>query len=145
MMATETMSGAKAGAQITKTDLIDSLNSDLAGEFQAIIQYVQYAACVTGYDRPQLSAFFRSEIPDELGHAQFLAEKIAALGGTPTTEPRPVKHARNSREMLEAVLEAERQAIADYRERAEQAEQLGEIGLKVQLENMEEVQKLLAS
>lgn len=27
------------------------------------------------------------EVPDELRHAEYLANKIAALGGTPTTTP----------------------------------------------------------
>jgi len=36
--------------------------------------------------------------------------------------------------MLERVLEAEKQAIADYDERIRQAEAFGDIGLKVDLE-----------
>jgi bacterioferritin len=56
-------------------------------------------------------------------------------GGEPTTQPRPVPPARTNREMLEAVLAAARQAIADYTERLGQAEQIGDVGLKVQLEN----------
>lgn len=132
--------------------LIDGLNDDLAGELQAVIQYIQYAASVTGIDRPQLAEFFRSEIPDELGHAQFLAEKVAALGGIPTTEPKPVPQAKTNREMLEAVLQAEQDAIRNYTVRLEQAEEAGDIGLRVQLEehisdetgHMEEVRKLLA-
>lgn len=135
-----------------KQKLIEGLNHDLAGELAALIQYLHFAATVTGVDRPQLSAFFETEIPDELGHAKFLANKIAALGGTPTVQPRPVKTAMEPREMLEAVLEAEKQAIADYTERIEQAEAYGDIGLKVQLEDQvadetthkEEVEKLLA-
>jgi bacterioferritin len=115
--------------------LIDGLNQDLAGELGAIIQYITYAARVTGPFRPELSAFFLGEVPDEQGHAQFLANKIVALGGDPTTEARPVPAARSNREMLEAVLAAERQAIKDYTARLKQAEEAGEIGLRVQLEN----------
>jgi bacterioferritin len=59
-----------------------------------------------------------------------------ALGGEPTTTPRPVPPARTNREMLEAVLEAERKARADYTRRAEEAEAFGDKGLAVQLENM---------
>lgn len=69
-------------------------------------------------------------------HAQFLANKIVALGGEPTTTPRAVPLARNNREMLEAVLAAERQATKDYTQRAKEAEELGEKGLMVQLEDM---------
>jgi bacterioferritin len=38
--------------------------------------------------------------------------------------------------MLEAVLTAERKATADYTQRAEQAEAVGDKGLAVQLEDM---------
>ena len=90
--------------------LITRLNEDLAGEFGAIIQYLTYAAKVTGPYRPQLAQFFLAEVADEQLHAQFLANKIVALGGEPTTVPRPVTPAKTNRELLEAVLEAERRA-----------------------------------
>jgi len=119
-----------------KQTLIDHLNEDLAGELGAIIQYLTYAAKATGPYRPQLSAFFLEEVADEQLHAQYLANKIVALGGEPTTVPRPVPEASNNREMLEAVLAAERQATVDYAARAEEAEAFGDKGLAVQLEDM---------
>lgn len=119
-----------------KKDLIDKLNGDLSGELSAIIQYLTYAAKATGPYRPQLAAFFLAEVTDEQGHAQFLANKIVALGGEPTTKPRPVTPASSNREMLEAVLEAELKAVADYTERAREADAFGDKGLAVQLEDM---------
>jgi len=121
---------------VDKQTLIDKLNEDLAGELSAVIQYVTYAAKATGPYRPQLKDFFLAEVPDELGHAQYLANKIVALGGEPTTQARAVPTAHTNREMLEAVLTAERRAIADYTERAEQADGFGDKGLAVQLEDM---------
>ena len=67
-----------------KKTLIDHLNEDLAGELSAIIQYITYAAKATGPYRPQLAAFFLTEVADEQLHAQFLANKIVAFGGEPT-------------------------------------------------------------
>lgn len=119
-----------------KQTLIKALNEDLAGELQAIIQYLTYSARVTGPWRPQLVQFMQAEIADEMLHAQFLADKIAALGGEPTTTPRPVPPAATPRDMLKAILEAELQAGKDYAERAKQAEEFGDKGLTVQLENM---------
>ena len=119
-----------------KDALIAKLNEDLAGELSAIIQYLTYAAKVAGPYRPQLSQFFLAEVADEQLHAQYLANKIVALGGEPTTSPRPVPEANTNREMLEAVLAAERQATIDYAERANQAEEFGDKGLAVQLEDM---------
>lgn len=119
-----------------KEQLINNLNEDLAGELGAIIQYITYAAKVTGPYRPQLSAFFLEEVPDEQMHAQYLANKIVALGGEPTTTPRPVPDASTNREMVEAVLEAERRAVKDYSQRAEEADEYGDKGLVVQLEDI---------
>lgn len=119
-----------------KQTLIQHLNDDLAGELGAIIQYTTYAAKATGPFRPQLAQFFLAEVADEQQHAQFLANKIVALGGEPTTTPRPVPPAATNRAMLEAVLAAERKATADYTQRAAEADQLGEKGLVVALEDM---------
>ena len=65
-----------------------------------------------------------------------MANKIVALGGEPTTTPREVPDAGSNRKMLEAVLSAERRAISDYTERAKQADEFGDKGLAVQLEDM---------
>jgi bacterioferritin len=137
---------------MSREELIAALNQDLAAELMAIVQYIQYSALVKGMDRPQLSAFLRAEIADELMHAQFLSDKIVALGGIPTTEPRPVPKATDNRQILENVRQAEETAVRGYKERIHQAEAFGDVGLRVQLENMvvdetshkEEVEKLLA-
>ena len=119
-----------------KQALIKHLNEDLAGELSAIIQYLTYAAKATGPYRPQLAQFFLAEVADEQLHAQFLANKIVALGGEPTTVPRPVTPAATNREMLLAVLVAERRATKDYTQRAREADAHGDKGLAVQLEDM---------
>ena len=131
--------------------LIEALNADLASEYQAIIMYTTYSAQVKGPFRLTLVDFLQAEIPDEQGHAQFLADKIVALGGVPTTTPAIVPGAETPKEMLERVLEAELKAIKGYSERTEQARAAGQIGLAIQLEDMivdetghyEETQKLL--
>ena len=119
-----------------KKTLIANLNDDLAAELGAITQYITYAAKATGPYRPQLAQFFLDEVADEQEHAVFLAEKIVALGGEPTTRAEAVPEAHTNREMLEAVLMKEREAIAGYSKRAEEAEAFGDKGLAVQLEDM---------
>ena len=135
-----------------KQALIDALNNDLANEYSAIIQYIQYSAKVRGPWRTELKTFFQAEIPDEQMHAQYLADRIAAMGGNPTTQPAPVRNADGAEDMLKAVFDAEQDAIRRYTERARQAEEMGEVALKVQLENfiadeqthMQEVSQILA-
>jgi len=134
-----------------KQEMIKLLNEDLSGELGAIIQYITYAAKVTGPYRPQLTQFFLGEVPDEQGHAQYLANKIVALGGEPTTKAREVPPAKTDREMVEAVCAAEQRAVRDYTKRAKQAEEFGDKGLVVQLEDiindetghLEETERLL--
>jgi len=116
--------------------MIDNLNEDLSNELSAIVQYITYSAQVTGPFRPLLTEFFLKEVPDEQGHAEFLANKIVALGGIPITVPAPVAPAETNKEFLEAALAAEYRAISGYKQRAEQAEEFGDKGLQVQLEDM---------
>jgi bacterioferritin len=133
------------------TALIDGLNDDLAREFQAIVRYTTFAASVSGPFRPQIAELFRKEIADELGHAHFLADKVAALGGQPTTVVPPVEVGHDVRDMLQKVVAAEREDIEVYTRRAREADEAGEVGLKVQLENivldetghMEDMRKIL--
>lgn len=116
--------------------LIDGLNTDLAAEYQAVIMYRTYASLVSGPFRQDLRSFFESEIPDELGHAAFLADKIVALGGRPTTEVPPVPHSDDNRQMLQTALEAEVDTIERYTRRIDEAEQAGELAVKIQLEDL---------
>jgi bacterioferritin len=135
----------------SKQQLIDGLNEALAYEYQAVQQYIHYAASVSGIHRGELKEEFQSEVRDELRHAQFLADKVDALGGTPTTEVKPFPAADNPREMLEAVREAEADAIDRYVDLMEQAEDVGDLGLANDLhdiisdetEHKEETEKLL--
>lgn len=131
--------------------LIEGLNTDLAHEYQAVLMYNSYAAMVYGMHRPTLKQFFETELPEELTHAQFLADKITALGGTPTTEPAPLTLETEPKAMLEQVLEAESTTIQRYVERRAQAESVNEYGLVTELddiirdetEHKEETEKLL--
>ncbi len=119
-----------------KETLVAHLNEDLSGELMAITQYLTYAAKVTGPHRPLLVDFFSAEIADETAHAQFLAKKIVTLGGEPSTEPRSVPAAETNHDMVEAVLAAEKKAIEDYTQRAKEAEEFGDKGLQVELEDI---------
>jgi len=137
---------------MTKQELTAELNKALAAEYQAVVMYTTYAAAVQGPFRPQLRAFFQAEIADELMHAQFLADKVTALGGYPTVEPAEVPRASDPQEMLRNVRDAEQNAIATYKRLAQAAHELGEQGLATRLETVvedetghfEETEKILA-
>lgn len=119
-----------------KETLIDGLNEDLTHEYAAVILYRTYASAVTGPFRQELRSFFASEIPDELGHAQLLADKIVALGGTPIVRAADVKNTDDPKQMLQNALDDEVATIARYVERRRQAEEAGEPGLAVDLDDV---------
>lgn len=114
--------------------LIEGLNTDLQCEFQAVIMYRLYASMVQGPYRQELRTFFANEIPEELTHAQLLADKIAALGGTPSSTAAPVTVVSDAKAMLEAALKAEVDTIDRYVTRRAQAEDAREFGLATELD-----------
>lgn len=116
--------------------LLEGLNVDLAHEYAAVITYRTYASAVTGPFRQELREFFAQEIPDELGHAQLLADKIVALGGQPTVESAKVKFTDDPRTMIENALADEVETIGRYVERRKQAEAADEPGLVVNLDDV---------
>ena len=120
----------------SREELLRGLNEDLRGEFSAVIMYRLYASMVQGPYRQELRAFFAAEIPEELEHAQILADKISALGGTPVAEPAPVKVVKEAKEMLQAALEAEEETITRYVQRRKQAEEAEEYGLATQFDDI---------
>lgn|SRR5688572_1526894 len=117
-------------------ELIRGLNEDLRGEFSAVIMYRLYASMVQGPYRQELRNFFANEIPEELAHAQLLADKISALGGTPAADAAPVKVVKEAKQMLEAALQAEVDTIERYIERRKQAEEAGEVGLAAEFDGI---------
>ncbi len=117
-------------------DLLDGLNEDLRAEFQAIIMYRLYASMVQGPYRQELRTFFANEIPEELLHAQLLADKISALGGTPSAVPAPVTVVTDAKAMIQVALDAEIAALARYVKRRKQAEAAGEYGLAADLDTV---------
>jgi bacterioferritin len=121
---------------MNKKALIDGLNQDLANELGASILYLYQTSTSSGWDGEELREFLTPEITGEMAHAIFLAEKIAALGGKPTTMPTQHKSPKDVKSMLKYDLKLERDAIEGYRQRCIQAEEAGEIGLKIKLEEI---------
>ena len=117
-------------------ELINGLNEDLAAEYAAVIMYRTYASLVKGPYRQELRSFFSAEIADELIHAQLLADKVVALGGTPTVEPAPVRMALDAKQMLQNALQAEEDALVRYVKRRRQAEQLEHHALAIEIDTL---------
>jgi bacterioferritin len=106
-------------------DLIELLNDDLEREFQSIVQYVQHVAIISGAEYTSTVEELRLHLTQELGHATALAEQIDFLGGTPSTHVPDIATAADSRSALEADLALETEQLEHYRERVQQANDVG--------------------
>ncbi len=109
--------------------MIELLNEDLAGEYQAIISYVVYSQVLKGAAYMDIAKELELHAAEELTHAIKIAKQIDYLGGMPAVTPKPVKTSREATEMLRADLQNERETVGRYRERICQAEAMGEFAM----------------
>ena len=119
----------QSGLNITREQMIQLLNEDLAGEYQAIIAYTVYSQVIKGAPYTDIARELELHAGEELQHAIKISKQIDYLGGMPGVTPKPVKTSKEPVEMLRADLENERTTVARYRERIQQAEAMGEFGL----------------
>jgi len=117
------------GLNITRERMIQLLNEDLAGEYQAIIAYTVYSQVLKGAAYTDIARELEAHAGEELAHAIKIAKQIDYLGGMPSVTPKPVKTSNDPVEMLRADLENERETVGRYRERIRQAETMGEFAL----------------
>ena len=114
---------------ITREQLIDALNEDLAREYQAIIAYVVYSQVLKGAQYMQIAKELEKHAAEELEHALVISKQIDYLGGMPVVSPKPVKVSEKPEEMLRFDLDNETETIAHYRRRVKQCEALGEYAM----------------
>jgi bacterioferritin len=111
---------------ITREQLIDLLNEDLAREYQAIIAYVVYSQVLKGAAYMNIAAELEVHATEELQHALILSNQIDYLGGMPVVVPKAVKTSEKAEEMLRFDLDNENETIRNYRVRIRQCDALGE-------------------
>jgi len=121
---------------INKENLIKLLNIDLSKEYAATIQYIQHTAVMTGAEFSDTIKELRIHANQEIQHAIILADQINFLGGTPTIDISKIEINEDNKKMLEQDLKGEEDAIARYKVRIEQAEQLKEFALAQHLRNI---------
>ena len=92
---------------MTRTELIDRLNEDLAREYQAIIAYVIYSQVLKGAQYMSIAKELEKHAGEELAHALTIAKHIDYLGGMPTSTPKPVVQSDDAETMLRADLDNE--------------------------------------
>jgi bacterioferritin len=126
-MPIEKVSDSKAS--VTRKQLIDALNEDLAREYQAIIAYVNYSQVLKGAAYMNIAAELAVHAGEELAHAITISNQIDYLGGMPCVTPKPVKTSEKAEDMLHFDLNNENETIRQYRRRIKQADELGEFAI----------------
>ena len=116
-------------ADITRKQLVDLLNEDLAREYQAIIAYVVYSQVLKGAEYMAIAKELEIHASEELSHALTVAKLIDYLGGEPSVTPKPVKTSEKAKDMLRFDLNNENDTVRNYRERVKQCESLGEYAM----------------
>lgn len=129
----------KTGDAVSRGDLVELLNKDLAREYQAIISYVIYSQVLKGAAYMNIAAELEKHALEELNHALIISKQIDYLGGMPEARPLPVRTSERAEDMLRYDLEQETETIANYRERVRQCESLAEYAMA------EEIRKILVN
>ena len=115
--------------KISRKQMVDLLNEDLAREYQAIIAYVIYSQTMKGAEFNHIAQELEKHAGEELAHAIQIAKQIDYLNGKPINRPKEVKVSDKPKEMLRFDLENERQTLVNYRQRIRQADAMGEFAL----------------
>ena len=115
--------------KISRKQMVDSLNEDLAREYQAIIAYIIYSQTMKGAEYNHIAQELEKHAGEELAHAIQIAKQIDYFNGKPVSRPKEVKVSDKPEEMLRFDLENERQTLINYRQRIRQADAMGEFAL----------------
>ena len=124
---------AEPAKAISRSELGDLLNEDLAREYQAIIAYTVYSQVLKGAQYMSIADQLQTHAQEELKHALIISRQVDYLGKRPTVTPKPVKTSDDAKTMLRFDLENENETIINYRQRVRQCEALGEYAMAEQI------------
>ena len=121
---------------LSPQEMLTLLNKDLEWEYQALVQYIQHAAMITGAAYGDIQKELLVHANEEHQHAVSLADWINILGGFPTADVEKRQTSREVTTMLQQDLDGEEHAVKRYKERIRQAEEMQEYGLRRALEDI---------
>ncbi|MGB8657767.1 MAG: ferritin-like domain-containing protein [Candidatus Zixiibacteriota bacterium] len=107
--------------------LLDLLNQGIARELQVSIQYMWQHVLWSGVKAFAVQGELKSIAVAEMKHAEAIAERLAYLGGKPTTKPEPIFVGENLKGMLQQDKKDEEGAIVLYKQTIEEARKEGDI------------------
>jgi len=116
---------------MTKGAMLENLQTALAMELGAVLQYQMHAHVAEDWGLDRLAAQMREEMHEELGHADAYIRRIMFLGGDPVLEPVKIPtRAQTIADVFSADLADEEEAIAFYTKSALAAEKSGDLGTR---------------
>ena len=77
--------------KISRDELANLLNEDLAREYQAIISYVVYSQVLKGAEYMSIADQLELHAHQELKHALIISRQVDYLGKIPSVTPKPVR------------------------------------------------------
>lgn len=101
--------------------LTEMMNQAIAGELQAIVQYMWHHIMVKGLNAASLADVFEETAVEEMKHAERIAERLFYFDINPTTKPNPIAVGGDAEQMLKADTKAEEEAITLYKDIVKQA------------------------
>lgn len=107
-------------------EMLDMLNKAIARELQVAVQYMWQHVMWKGVKAFAVKDELKSIAITEMKHAEEIAERLAYLGGTPTTKPEPIFIGENLKEMIKRDQADEEGAIKLYKELIEMARKQGD-------------------
>lgn len=106
--------------------LTEMLNQAIAGELQAIVQYMWHHVMVKGLQAAAVADVFEKVAMDEMKHAEKIADRLFYFDVNPTTKPNPIAVGGDVNQMLKADTKAEEEAITLYKDIIKQAASEGD-------------------
>jgi bacterioferritin len=117
-------------------ELLDMMNKAIARELQVSIQYIWQHVLWSGVKHYAVKDELKAIAIVEMKHAEDIAERLAYLGGEPTTKPEPIFVGKNLKEMIEQNIKDEEGAIQLYKQIVEKARQEGDVTTRKMFEKI---------
>jgi bacterioferritin len=116
--------------------LLEQLNEAIARELQVSIQYMWQHVLWSGPKAFAVQGALKDIAVAEMKHAEAIAERLAYLGGTPTTKPSPIFVGDTLKDMLKQDKKDEEGAIVLYKKIIAAADKEGDITTRKMFEGI---------
>lgn len=134
------------------SDLLKKLDEILEMEISGTVRYLHYSLMIKGPNRIPIVKFFRDQATEAFQHAAVIGEKITALGGHPSLKVEAIKETgkHDVMDILRESMEQEKRAVQLYRDLLGLCgddiaiEELAREMIRLEVEHIEEVEKMLA-